>query len=321
MENLLDPSNRLFVLARMGRRLPHLVVAVILSFAFVLIAQFVGGIPALIINLALSAGGELPATQDAEGITSLLLPDTALEQVIFLVLIFAPIFLLLWAWLAFYEKRPFWTLGLERAGAAWKYLRGLLVGLLMFAASIGILALFGFIAIEDNPQQGLAALGGVLFVFLGWTVQGPAEEAIARGWLMPVIGARYKPLWGVLISSVVFAIYHSLNPNLNLLAILNLFLFGFFTALYALYEGGLWGVFSIHAVWNWAQGNLFGLAVSGQEPVGGMLFDLMETGPDVLTGGGFGPEGGIAVTIVLLVSSALVWLVSRRRVSTGQVAP
>jgi hypothetical protein len=186
----------------------------------------------------------------------------------------------------------------------------------MFAVSVGLPAGVGFIAVEGESAQpqGMAALGGVLLVFLGWTVQGPAEEALTRGWLLPVIGARHKPLWGVIVSAVVFAVYHLLNPNVSPIAFLNLFLFGIFTALYVLYEGGLWGVFGIHAAWNWAQGNLFGLEVSGTPPAGGTLFDLMETGPDVVTGGPFGPEGGLAVTFVLMISSAVIWLVSGRRV-------
>jgi membrane protease YdiL (CAAX protease family) len=114
------------------------------------------------------------------------------------------------------------------------------------------------------------------------------------------------------ISALVFAVYHSLNPNLSPIAFLNLFLFGVLTAFYALYEGGLWGVFGIHAAWNWAQGNIFGLEVSGIPPAGGTLFNLMETGPDAITGGQFGPEGGLAVTAVLIVSSIIVWLIQVR---------
>jgi membrane protease YdiL (CAAX protease family) len=121
------------------------------------------------------------------------------------------------------------------------------------------------------------------------------------------VGARYRPWLGVILSAIVFATLHSLNPNLSPIAVINLFLFGVFTAFYALREGGLWGVCSIHAAWNWAQSHLFGLQVSGLTPPGGTLFDLMEAGPDVITGGSFGLEGGLAVTVVLLVSCALVW--------------
>ena len=115
------------------------------------------------------------------------------------------------------------------------------------------------------------------------------------------------------MSAVIFASYHALNPNLGPIAMLNLFLFGIFAALFALYEGGLWGVFSIHTAWNWAQGNLFGFEVSGMIPPGGTMFNLREVGPDAVTGGPFGPEGGLAVTTVLVISCLLVWVASRRR--------
>ncbi|RMD72733.1 MAG: CPBP family intramembrane metalloprotease, partial [Chloroflexi bacterium] len=138
-------------------------------------------------------------------------------------------------------------------------------------------------------------------------VQGAAEEILTRGWMLPTLAVRYRPWVGVLISSLFFAVMHGLNPNLSFLALLNLFLYGLFAALYALREESLWGICAFHSIWNWAQGNLFGLAVSGQPVSGGMLFNLMETGPDWLTGGAFGPEGGLVTTIVLVISMAIIW--------------
>jgi hypothetical protein len=316
MNTLLDPYNHLLDLARSGQRLPHIILAVVLAFVFVLGSQLIGGIPAGIIVFLLSrpASEELPQGS-MEEMANLFLPDTPLEQLLLLVLSFGPIFLILWIWLALFEKRPFWTLGLEQIGAAKKYGRGLLIGLLMFSAAVGISALFGYVAVEsgDPQRQGLAALGGVLVIFFGWVVQGAAEEALTRGWLLPVIGARYRPLLGIIVSSLVFATLHSLNPNLSPIAVLNLALFGLFAALFALYEGGLWGIFSIHSIWNWAQGNLYGFEVSGLPATGVTLFDLMETGPDIVTGGSFGPEGGLSVTVVLVVSCVLVWVAARRQ--------
>jgi membrane protease YdiL (CAAX protease family) len=317
MNILLNSRNHLFELARMGVRLPHIVLAIVMCFAFVLTAQFTGGTLAIIINLLLSGALTNPPFNDPAALLEMLLPNTALEQTIFLILAFGPIFLILWGWLAVYEKRPFWTIGLERTGALFKYLRGLGVGLAMFVASIGISAALGYISFEDGDpqQQGLAALGGVLLVFVGWMVQGAAEETVTRGWLLPVIGARYRPLLGVVVSSVIFAVFHLFNPNLGPIAVINLALFGVFTAFYALYEGGVWGVFSIHAVWNWAQGNFFGFEVSGGLAAGGTVINLMEVGPDIITGGAFGPEGGLAVTVVLVVSSLIVWFLAERRKS------
>ncbi len=320
MNTLLDLNNHLLSLARSGRRLPHIILAIILTFVFVFLSQLIGGTPASLLILMNSTPelGEL-AQGNLEDMYKLFLPDTALEQVIFLVLGFGPIFLILWIWLALFEKRPFWTIGLEWAGAVKKYLRGLLIGLLMFSAAVGLSALFGYVAVETGSpqQQGVAALGGVLLVFLGWVVQGAAEEALTRGWLLQVVGARYNAILGIIVSALIFATLHSLNPNLSPVAVLNLALFGLFAALFVLYEGGLWGIFSIHTVWNWAQGNLYGFQVSGLPPAGGTLFNLRETGPDLITGGSFGPEGGLSVTVVLVASCGLVWVAGGRRKRAG----
>jgi membrane protease YdiL (CAAX protease family) len=152
----------------------------------------------------------------------------------------------------------------------------------------------------------------VLIALLGWAVQGPAEELVCRGWMLPVIAARYRLWTGVLVSAVFFAVLHAINPNLTPIAGLNLVLYGLFAALYVLREGSLWGISAQHAAWNFAQGNLFGFEVSGIAPAGGMLLNMMETGPDEVTGGAFGPEGGLAITAVLVIG-IVVLLAGRRR--------
>lgn len=315
MQQLFSPRHHLLQLARSGRRLPHILLSLPMAVVFVFAAQFSGGVLAIIAIVLLSLDDLRAVSSDnPDGLAGVLMPNTGLEQAIFLILAFGPIFLFLWLWLFLFEKRPFWTLGLEKDGALFKYGRGFGVGLVMFVGAVAISGSLGYMQFEVNSSQlsGLPALGGVLLVLLGWVVQGAAEEAVTRGWLLPVIGARYRMWLGVLLSSLLFAGLHSLNPNLSLIAMLNLFLFGLFAALYTLWEGGLWGIFSIHSVWNWAQGNLLGLEVSGNPAPGGTLFNLQETGPDFITGGAFGPEGGLAVTAVLLFSCAVVLLLAQR---------
>jgi hypothetical protein len=98
---------------------------------------------------------------------------------------------------------------------------------------------------------------------------------------------------------------HSFNPAFGLLPFINLVLFGLATALYKIYVDGnqLWGVFAIHAIWNWLQQVVFGLPNSGIISVPeNALFSLTPNTslPDVVWGGGFGPEGTLAATLVLL---------------------
>jgi hypothetical protein len=243
-----------------------------------------------------------------------LLFDPTLNQALSLVIVFTPMHVWIGLWLWLIEQRSFWTVGFERQGFALKYARGALLGFVLFSVAVGLFAVMGYAVFEESNQPtGFVFLGSILVVFLGWMVQGAAEEVLTRGFLLPVISARYGTLAGIALSSLLFMLLHSFNPSLSVLAFVNLFLFGVFASLYALREGGLWGVCALHSVWNWTQGNLYGLEVSGGDAHTATLINLKEVGPDWLTGGAFGPEGGLAVTIVLVVGCMVVWWVNRSR--------
>ncbi len=299
-------ENRLFELARSGKRQTHLIPAILIALGIVFVSQFfvlpviishifLYGMPENLQEGKILAGG-LSAFEAGLWMTAILISS----------FIFIYVFVAIWLW--FWEGRAFWSIGLEKDHALIKYLRGLFIGLLSFSAVVGLLALMGAVSIEDsNPNlQGINALSGVLIIFIGWVIQGAAEEVLTRGWLMPSLSVRYKPWVGIGVSSLLFAFLHSLNPNLNAMGMLNLVLFGVFAALYALKEGSLWGICAYHSIWNWAQGNFFGFQVSGSQAAGGTLINLIETGNDLITGGGFGPEGGLVVTGVLLISILLL---------------
>lgn len=297
MRALLDPNSHLFALARRGERSTPVLLAIALFFVFILI----GGIPGTVFYVILLLASPVDAPADPPPLLA------AVQLAGILALSFAGVILLGWAWVALYERRPFRTIGLEPPGAVWKFLRGMAIGLGLFTLVVSLMLLPGYVTWDtaDPPRPGLAALGGVLIVLLGWLVQGAAEEVLARGWLMPVVGARYGPWLGVLLSAAVFALAHSLNSDFSPLAAANICLVGLLFACYALWEGGIWGVCGLHVAWNWAQGNLFGFQVSGLGVSAGALLDLRQTGPGLITGDAFGPEGGLAATAVIL--SALTW--------------
>lgn len=306
MNIFLDPNNYFFQLACGGKRKPYWFLSIPMAAGFVFV-------PVILVYFLFFFLNALPLIRSMAASTNALLSATG--EIIVLAISFAPILLALWAWVVFVERRPFWTLGLERTGAVTKYLRGALIGFLMFAVCIGALAVFGTVSSRTgNPQlQGLNALGGVLLVYLGWTIQGPTEEILCRGWLLQTQGARYRPWVGIVISSFVFALLHSLNTGFNAFAAINLLLFALFAALFVLYEGGLWGIFGWHAAWNWAEGNVFGTQVSGGSVYGGVLLNLRTSGPAWMTGGAFGPEGGFVVTFFLLVSIAILIILGKRK--------
>lgn len=314
---LLSPDNVLFNLARTGRlRLPQswlekrpvLINKILYPLAVLLFAFLVPQLSA-VLGLPLTIlGFDLNNSRPDLGFALILTGS------------FLPIFVLVWLWLWVVEQRPLWTTGMTRPVAK-PYLRGLGVGLLLFASAVLLLGLLSFLEVENENQRMWLTLSGALLVLLGWVVQGAAEEILARGFLLPILGVRWGPAAGVIISSLFFSILHLQNPNLSLISLINLFLFGLLTALYALSEGGMWGVFAIHAVWNWAQGNIFGFSVSGLNLQTSILIDLEEAGPDWVTGGLFGPEGGVVVTLVLLIGILALLFLSRRKTRRNHEVP
>lgn len=82
---------------------------------------------------------------------------------------------------------------------------------------------------------------------------------------MNVLGARYNPKLGIIISSSVFGLMHLLNPNISAIAVINIILVGIFLILYVIKTGDLWGVCGLHYAWNWTKGNVFGFDVNRNE--------------------------------------------------------
>jgi hypothetical protein len=305
---LFDPHNGLLTEARSGKLLPPVWVVIPVAFVIVIVAQF-GALPiTLFFLLRRLPDLSVLAAGDMEALLPLMLPQTTFEQMLLLVSAFVGIYFLLALWVWAVEGRSWRTMGLQGQGQLFKFGRGFGFGALMFVVVVIVGMLFGLYQVEVNPALSLRIIGGVLVVLIGWLAQGPAEELLFRGWVLPVVSARHAVWLGIIVSSVMFAVVHIGNFGISILAVVNLLLFGLFTAAYALYEESVWGVFGIHAVWNWAQGNIFGLAVSGNPATADSLFVTQATGAEILTGGSFGPEGGLLVSFVLgAVIGILFW--------------
>jgi len=207
----------------------------------------------------------------------------------------------------FVEKRPFYTIGLRQPRRLFKYLIGTLIAIGMQLTYFIIILITGFGEIVEEPiistnGIGVNAIGIVLLALLMFLIQGASEEIMVRGWLFPALAKSYSAIAAIIISSGLFAVLHLSNDHVSMIAMFNLFLYGVFAVLYALNEGGLWGIFAFHSIWNWFMGNVIGLPVSGLIPGGASIIETKLVGPEVITGGAFGPEGGIIVSVMLSVA-------------------
>lgn len=211
-----------------------------------------------------------------------------------------------------FEKRKANTLGFRKKGFPAEYAKGMLAGAVMYVAAYGICLLTGSVHFLTDSVEGTTGLYLVVF-FVGYMIQGMAEEVICRGYLISALGRRCSVVMSIVISSLFFAMMHGMNSGIGFLAYFNLFLFGTLMGLLFVRFENIWLVGAIHSVWNFMQGNVFGIQVSGN-PVQPSLFSTeFVEGREFINGGSFGSEGGLAVTVVLLAATALLlWEMSKK---------
>jgi membrane protease YdiL (CAAX protease family) len=168
------------------------------------------------------------------------------------------------------------------------------------------------------PQTERLSLAPFWLLFAAMLMVGFYEELWSRGYHMlnlteGLTGGRVKPergaLYGILVSSVIFGLLHAANPNATFFSIVNITLAGVWLALPYLVTGSLWLSIGLHAAWNFIMGGVFGLPISGQDKTAeAALFTLKPAGPEWFTGGAFGPEGGVAGVLALLLGTVLLLL-------------
>ena len=298
-----------FDLARIGKYLTPIWWAVPFAIFATIAGQIVG---AFILVGAFSGGSaDSPETggEPAVGFDMASLDSTA--QGILLMSLFFAAALLVFLWVRLVERRTIASLGFHGLGSGlFKFARGSAFALISMAAIAFGLQAFGYA--EAAPAQVPASwllVWPLLILLAGWVVQGSTEEIVARGLLFQSVGARHGLIVGLIVSSALFSLAHGMNSNPSALFFFNLILYSLFACFYALREASLWGICGHHAIWNFAQGNLFGFAVSGEQFGADRLMQFTETGPDVVTGGATGPEGGLVTTVVLGVSMAVLLLI------------
>ncbi|AZR77203.1 MULTISPECIES: CPBP family intramembrane glutamic endopeptidase [Bacillus cereus group] len=223
-----------------------------------------------------------------------------------MVLTFGGAIFILFIWVRFVEKRPFSSIGFWKEKWMRKYLKGALIGFVFISTPVILLLLMGSVKLQVQHITSTVIVGivGSLVAFL---IQGATEEIIVRDWLFPVLSVRSRIWVGIVVTSFLFGFLHLLNPGITILSISNIILVGVFAAFYVLKDSSLWGICAWHSIWNWAQYNVYGFAVSGMTIYSTPLFKPATNGPEFLHGGTFGIEGSIITTIMLTIASIVLW--------------
>ncbi len=209
------------------------------------------------------------------------------------------------------EGLPFRALG---AAFTSGWLRNLLAGLAAGALTITFAVVpavaGGGIAFLYNPLGGYAIARSLAISFVVFALAAAFEEALFRGYILQTF-ARSGLAWlAIVLTSVFFGAVHLGNPNINVIAAINTVLAGVWFSVAYLKTRDLWFVWGMHFMWNWVQGSIFGIEVSGLTSItNAPLLLEVDTGPSWLTGETYGIEGGILCTIALVVSTAVIYCI------------
>jgi membrane protease YdiL (CAAX protease family) len=189
---------------------------------------------------------------------------------------------------------------------------GLVLGALLFSVTIGILAAVGVFQTTGNNGWPI-----MLASVPGFILTGVLEEVLFRGILFRILDQWLGSWIALAISAVFFGFLHLLNPGATLLNAAAISIeAGVLLAAALMLTRRLWLCIGLHIAWNFTQGGIFSVAVSGGESKG--LLQSRMVGPDWLTGGRFGAEASVVALLVCAAAGiALIVLAIKK----GNVVP
>jgi membrane protease YdiL (CAAX protease family) len=208
------------------------------------------------------------------------------------------------------ERRRPEELALRRWPGA---LGGLLAGALLFSTVVGVLWLLGSYHVTGfNPRADW--LPTLLVAGIG---AGVGEEILFRGVLFRIVEEGLGTWTALLVSALFFGFAHASNPGAT----------AWSSAAIAIEAGLLFGLLyhltrslpvcmGLHAAWNFCQGTVYGIPVSGMKADGWLI--STRTGPDWLSGGTFGAEASVVALGLCSLCSFMLLVVAVRR---GSIVP
>lgn len=226
-------------------------------------------------------------------------------------------------WIArrYFDRRTFASLGLVWSRRAPADLAvGFAIPMAMMGAVYAVESAAGWIrfegfawsAVGGGAVASLTAAGLLQFLIIGYQ-----EEILSRGYHLQNLSETHGPAAGLLVSAAIFGLLHAGNPGAGWASTLGVFAAGIFLGFAYLRTRTLWLPIGLHAGWNFFEGTVFGFPVSGLR-----AFRLLEhsvAGPELVTGGSFGPEAGAVLLPALAVGTFLTWAYTRRRNVPGKV--
>lgn len=240
---------------------------------------------------------------------------TSIVNLVFVLFLGISFLLAGWIALRWIDRRPPALLGLNFwLSSLRELLIGIGIGLTNFGVVFLILLVCGWIsttwtgfAYADIGRLGLSIASFFVFASI--------EELINRGYPFQALCEGVGVVAAAITISLIFSLVHIMNPAFSILGGVFLFIHGLLYTVAYLKTRSLWTPIGLHMAWNCAQGPIAGMKISGTSAnISFFLTDIK--GPEVVTGGSFGIEGGL---IAIFVSIVILMILLKARWLTPSV--
>ncbi|MBS5925940.1 MAG: CPBP family intramembrane metalloprotease [Clostridium sp.] len=190
---------------------------------------------------------------------------------------------------------------------------GLVMGIIAITLAFILILLSKSGVLVNSLLEPRFSLSLVLYLIL-FILVGFAEELLSRGYIIGAMEASNNNKWfAIMVSAVIFSLMHYGNNGFSLIPFLNIFLVGILFGVMYVKTKSIWLSTGFHITWNFFQGCIYGMPVSGITTP--KLYEMTFVGNSILNGGTFGPEGGLIVTmVIILMLVSLVFLIKNKKI-------
>jgi uncharacterized protein len=200
----------------------------------------------------------------------------------------------------FMNRKPLTAVGLSLHPALFReFGLGLLLGFLMITGIYVVEYLSGFAGLAWRGLSLWECLWVIVSGSVFFLVAGAMEEILFRGYLLQTLMQAITFLPAMTVLALLFAVAHSGNSNATVIGVINVGLAAVWLSFAYLKTRSLWLPIGLHASWNFSQTTIFGFPTSGVTFPDFKLCAVAQAGPEWVTGGAFGPEGGALATVAL----------------------
>lgn len=232
-------------------------------------------------------------------------PKTSFQMLVLSFFGLVGTFFILWLFMKYLDKERFINLGFEIKGRFKEIKIGIGIGLLTMTIGYSLLEFIGEITFQRiNFKLNEALISVLLFITIAIV-----EETLMRGYILKNLMISFNKYIALILTSILFALMHGLNPSFDLFALTSLFLAGILLGLSYVYTKNLWFPIALHLSWNLFQA-LLGFNVSGKDTYSLIEFDLERN--NLLNGGEFGFEGSILSIISMTAIIIGIWIYYNR---------